>query len=138
MKISLMDRSLYYKGLMLLIRQDREIHHGERKRILNIGNRLGFNEKFCAERIAEILDNPYLVDEPPVFEAKEVALCFLKDGLVLAASDGQVHEAEVAWLTSVALQNRLGREWREDIAENPRIARDLPEHALELNKFEWD
>lgn len=138
MKISLMDRSLYYKGLLLLIRKDREIHDREKQIMLEIGSRLGFNAKFCAERIAEILENNCIVDEPPLFSSPDVALGFIRDGLSLSAADGKMHEAEISWLHSVAEQNGLGGLWMEELAKVSPAPDGLADDHLELNRFEWE
>jgi len=95
-RISLIDRSLYYKGLILLIRKDHEIHDQEKKMMMTIGEMLGFETKFCAGTIEEILDNQHIIDEPPIFSETNIALCFIRDGLRLSASDGQIHKDEMA------------------------------------------
>ena len=53
MRISLLDRSLYYKSLMILIRQDRQIHDEEKKMMLSIGKMLGFDPKFCTKTMED-------------------------------------------------------------------------------------
>ncbi|HOU57215.1 MAG TPA: hypothetical protein PLX58_10315, partial [Smithellaceae bacterium] len=88
MKISLLDRSLYYKGLMILIRQDREIHEKEKKLMMSIGKMLGFDRKFCAKTMEDILVNRYITDAPPRFSKAGVARSFLLDGLRLSSIDG--------------------------------------------------
>ncbi|MBA4418622.1 MAG: hypothetical protein C0392_12055 [Syntrophus sp. (in: bacteria)] len=67
-RVSLIDRSLYYKDLMLLIRKYREIHDEGKGMIMHIGEMLGFESKFCENTIKEVLDNNYIVDSPPHFE----------------------------------------------------------------------
>ena len=67
MRISLMERSLYFKGLMLLIRMDRKITADEEKIIKRIGEILGFDKKFCEDTISELLDNTHIIDAPPQF-----------------------------------------------------------------------
>ncbi len=56
-RVSLIDRSLYYKGLMLLIRKDREMHDEEKGMMMHIRGMLGFESKFCENAIEEVLDN---------------------------------------------------------------------------------
>ncbi len=139
MKISLIDRSLYYKGLMLLIRKDREIHDEERKMMMYVGETLGFEPSFCENAIREILDNKYIIDSPPLFTEPSVAVCFIKDGLRLSVSDQQIHKAEIAWLESVAEENgvralcagELERFGLKGFAESV-------ESSLELKNFEWE
>lgn len=138
MKISLMDRSLYYKGLLLLIRKDHEIHAREKQMTLAIGDKLGFDTKFCEEGIAEILENNCIVDQPPVFSSPEIARCFVRDGLSLSAADGEVHAEEVSWLRSVACKNGLADFWDEEQANVSPDPDGFAEHRLELNRFEWE
>lgn len=139
MKISLIDRSLYYKGLMLLIRKDRDIHEEEKKMMIRIGEMLGFETDFCKGVIEEIMDNKHVHDLPPLFSESTVASCFIKDGLKLSASDGQIHEKEIEWLRFVAERNGLGGVWPAE-----RKAFDLEPHMnclesdLELTHFEWE
>jgi len=138
MRISLIDRSLYYKGLMLLTRKDRIIDDREKKMMMDIGKMLGFDSKFCEERIKELLDNYYIVDTPPVFSTKDIALCFIRDGLKLSASDGQMQEEEMLWLKSVAELNGLGSLWSEEIGKVSPEAPGLSDDRLELRNFEYE
>ena len=69
MRISLIDRSLYLKGLMLLIRKEGEIRDEEKKMMLGVEETLGFDKRFCEDTIKEILHNKYVVDEPPCFQS---------------------------------------------------------------------
>ena len=138
MRISLIDRSLYYKGLMLLIRKDGKIHDEEKKMMMYIGKILGFESEFCENAIEEIMDNKHIIDSPPLFSEPRIALCFIRDGLSLAVSDGQVHKAELAWLESVAESNGLSALWpREfEIFYLMHFTESL-KNSLELKRFEW-
>ena len=137
--ISLIDRSRYYKGLMLLIRKDHEIHAKERNMMMHIGNMLGFESQFCKNAIEEILDNKNIVDSPPHFTEPRIALSFIKDGLKLSAFDGSIHEAELDWLESVALINEISDLW---IAEFDLFSLTTcvkgQEYNLELKYFKWE
>jgi hypothetical protein len=139
MRISLMDRSLYLKGLMLLIRKDREIRDEEKDMILRIGAILGFEKKFCECTISEILDNRYVVDEPPQFSRPEVARSFVKDGMRVALADGELHEWELGWLKTVAQANGVA----DDALYDPIcIAWDRAERgtedSIDAEGFEWE
>jgi hypothetical protein len=107
MKISIMDASNYFRGLLLLIRKDHLITGTETELLKRIGKTLGFEKEFCETAIHEILDNPHVTDEPPEFSTKELALKFLKDGLALALSDAEIHPFEEQWLRSTAERNGL-------------------------------
>ena len=138
MRISLLDRSLYYRGLMILIRKDRQIHDEEKKMMLSIGEMLGFDQKFCTKTMEELLDNNHIVDAPPLFSETDIALCFIRDGLRLSASDGQIHEAEIKWLESVAESNGLSNLWIAELEKLSRASHGHPDHRLELRNFEWE
>ncbi len=115
MKISLLDRSLYYKGLMLLCRKDGIIHDKEKDLLMYIGEKLGFDRRFCEDTLNEILDNKYIFDAPPHFSETCIAKCFIRDGLRLSLVDGQMHELELAWLKAVAEKNSLDGTWYGDV-----------------------
>jgi len=106
--MTLKDRSLYFKGLLLLIRKDRQTVQAEVDLMMRVCGILGFEKKFCAEAIADILKNPYIVDEPSHFSREEVAACFIRDGLSLAFADKELHAKEEQWLRATADLNGLG------------------------------
>jgi len=138
-RISLIDRSLYYKGLILLIRKDHEIHDQEKKMMMTIGEMLGFETKFCAGTIEEILDNQHIIDEPPIFSETNIALCFIRAGLRLSASDGQIHKDEMAWLEAVAESNGLSHLWAGELEKfNLGHRIENAENGLELRNFIWE
>lgn len=139
MRISLIDRSLYYKSLMLLIRKDHEIHDEEKKMMMHIGEMLGFDLKFCANTIAAIMENCNIIDSPPHFSETKIALHFIRDGLRLSAADGQIHDTELAWLQSVAESNGLSNIWAGEVEkfQSTRGA-GISENSWELSNFEWE
>lgn len=138
MKISLLDRSLYYKGLLLLIRQDRRIHDEEKKMMMGIGKLLGFDSKFCSKTIEHILSNNHISEAPPVFSNPDIALCFIRDGLSVSASDGKIHQAEIQWLKAVAQENGLGHLQIGKMERSFEKAKNLSPDHLDLVKFEWE
>jgi hypothetical protein len=139
MRISLIDRSLYYKGLMLLIRKDGKIHEEERNMMMHIGKMLGFESGFCENTIEELTDNKHIIDSPPLFSEPRIALCFIRDGLRLSACDGQIHTAELAWLESVAERNGVSSLWVGEFEEFSLSHRaESLENSLELKHFECE
>jgi hypothetical protein len=139
MRISLIDRSLYFKGLMLLIRKDRKIHDEERNMMMYIGKVFGFESGFCENTIEELMDNKHIIDFPPLFSEPLIALCFIRDGLRLSASDGQIHKAELAWLESVAESNGVSALWAGEFEEfSLSCCAESLENSLELKRFEWE
>jgi hypothetical protein len=138
-RISLIDRSLYYKGLMLLIRKDGKIQDDEISMIKYIGKILGFEAGFCEDTINELMDNKHIIDSPPLFSEPHIALCFIKDGLNLSTCDGQIHKTELAWLESVADSNGLSclRDGKlEEFSFSSRT--ESLEDSLELRHFECE
>ena len=138
MKISLLDRSLYFTGLLLLIRKDRAVGETERALMMRVGRLFSYEERFCREAIDEILTNRHVVDEPPLFSEPEIARCFLQDGLKLALVDGQIHDREWQWLKAVAVRNRLDRS-RGDAPPQAsgQTVVDLS-GTLEAERFVWE
>ena len=139
MKITLMDRSLYFKGLMLLIRKDRAVGEGERVMMMRIGRLFSFERGFCQRVINEILANQHVIDEPPLFSEPAIARCFLQDGLKLALVDGQIHDKEWQWLKAVAAKNHLDQSGCAALlqATSRQAGVDLGD-ALEAERFVWE
>jgi hypothetical protein len=111
MKISLMDAGEYFRGLLLLSRKDHKITEAETELMKRIGKTLGFERKFCDNAIREILENEYILDTPPEFSTRELAMRFIKDGLTLAFSDKEVPSFEDEWLRATAEKNGLDMKW---------------------------
>ena len=139
MKISLTDRSLYLKGLMLLIRKDREIRDEEKNIVMSIGKILGFDAKFCEDTIKDVLTNKYIVDEPPRFSKTRIAKCFIRDGLRVSRVDEQMHETELGWLGAVAKENGLSEAWYKASVEaaSGKARIDL-KNGLEVSRLEYE
>jgi hypothetical protein len=137
MKISIKDASNYFKGLLLLIRKDSKITEPEIKFMKQIGKALGFEKEFCDGAINEILDNECIVDNPPSFSNKEIAVKFIKDGLNLALSDSEIHASEEEWLKSITEKNDLDFEWfikeKENIISNKNSSNPLEVEGLVID-----
>ncbi|HOW56426.1 MAG TPA: hypothetical protein PKZ12_00375 [Smithellaceae bacterium] len=137
MNIAVLDASLYFKGLLLLIRKDHKISNMEAQLMKRIGKSLGFEKAFCNRAIREIMDNKFIEDVPPRFSSAILAMKFIKDGLSFSLTDNVVHPREEEWLLSVALTNGLSRDWflaEKDVAEKRR---ELPEQ-MEVDDLEID
>lgn len=111
MKISVIDASNYFKGLLLLIGKDRKITDPEIALLQRIGKAFGFEKVFCDNAIRDILENKFILDVPPEFSRTELAKKFIKDGLTLAASDNAIDPSEEEWLLSIAEKNGLDSQW---------------------------
>lgn len=111
MNIPIVDASNYFKGLLVLVKQDRKVTDSEVALIKRIGKALGFEQEFCEHAIAGVLENENIRDQPPKFSTKELAAKFVQDGFVLAFSDMELHPSEVEWLRLTAELNGLHMQW---------------------------
>ena len=135
---SLLDRSLYFKGLLILIRQDRAIREAEKKLMLRIGAIMGFEKKFCRNNINEIMNNKNIDDSAPVFSRSEIASFFIHDGLLISAADKDIHENELAWLKKVAATNGIEQSYVDDYLKKcaTQTTGDL-EKNLKVKEIVW-
>lgn len=131
------DRSNYFKGLLLLIGKDFVISKEERSLLKSIGKTLGFENKFIENSIINLLENQYIVDEPPEFSNKEIAKIFIRDGIKLAISDKELHPFELEWLKDAVKVNDLKPQWFSSQLES--IVKSSPlenlDSSLELNNL---
>jgi len=127
--ITAREGSEYFRGLLLLIGKDRKISEPEIILMKRIGEALGFEKEFCNNAIHEILENKHVSIEPPKFSTNDLAKKFIKDGLMLADSDSEIHAFEENWLKATAEKNCIDVEWflrEKEIAAGRR--RDLDDH----------
>lgn len=115
---SSLDRSYYFKGMLLLVRKDEKISVEERKMLMKIGKILRFNQRFCEQTINDLLQNEHITDLPLQFSTKEWAEIFLKDGIKIAYSDYQLHVEEYNWLQQIARINKISDQWLSDQFSN--------------------
>ncbi len=134
MNIPILDASNYFRGLLLLIRKDRKITQPEIDLMRRVGKVLGFEQRFCDNAIEEILENKFIVDEPPSFSSKGLAVSFVKDGLSLALADGEFHPNEEHWLRSAAEKNGLTADFFSQVLESVRQLKGIP-LQLEVEQF---
>ncbi len=111
MNMTLQDRSLYFKGLLLLTRKDNIIANEEKALLLRLGELLQFNREFCENTIRDILKNPYMDEEPPLFSNREFAEMFLLDGIKMAFADNNLHKKEYGWMQEIAEKNNVSADW---------------------------
>jgi len=111
MKLTMLDRSTYFKGLLLLIKKDNVVTEGEKELMIKIGQTLGFEKTFIESSIKDLMENQYITDDVPVFSDKAIAESFILDGLKVAFSDDEFSAEELELLTSIAEQNGIDRDW---------------------------
>jgi len=117
-KITLTDRSSYFKGLLLLVCNDGKIHEKERVIMLRVGKLLDFEQRFCEKTIAEALQNNLIRAELPKFSNPEVARRFVRDGVRLSLADGHFHAKENDFLKRVAKHHGLEDIWYEQTIQS--------------------
>ncbi len=103
MKIPVMVRSHYYRGLLVVVKRDRFIDPRERELMIQIGKMLDFDRRFCEGAIDELLSNPHITRTPLIFTDEHIKECFFRDALRVALVDGNFHPAELSWLRRMAI-----------------------------------
>ena len=63
MKITVIEGSNYFRGLLLLISKDRKLTEPEIILMKRIGKALGFEKDFCNDAIHEILENKFVLND---------------------------------------------------------------------------
>jgi hypothetical protein len=115
MTLSLLDRSNYYKGLLVLMRRDRIIDAREREIMLQLGEIFDFDRRFCEAAIEDLLVNAHITREPIIFSDEHVKECFFRDALRLALVDNCLHPMEMRWLRALARANNQSEQWLDAI-----------------------
>ncbi len=106
-----LDKSNYFRALLILIGKDNIISENERKRILEIGKKLGFEKKFCEEAVNDFLYNRFIDLSPPKFSNQEITELFIKDAINLAFSDNELYVGELEWIKAIAKANDIDMAW---------------------------
>jgi DnaJ-domain-containing protein 1 len=125
-EFSLIDKSNYLKGLLIIARKDNQLAESEKSILKRISEKLGFASDFYEETIKNLLFNVHISDDPILFSNKKIAESFVSDGLKLAFSDNRVHAAEMDWLKATAEVNSLDDKWFEKELENVREDSNRP------------
>jgi hypothetical protein len=114
MILSLLNKSNYYKGLLVLLRRDRIVDVSEKELMLEMGKILDFDRRFCESTIDDLLSNAHINREPVIFSDERIMNCFFHDALRLALVDGYLHPMELSWLRTVAQANGRSNQWLDD------------------------
>jgi len=118
LKFTLLDKSNYLKGLLIIARKDNQLAESEKDILRRIAEKLGFASDFYEETIKNLLVNEHINDEPIKFSNKKIASSFISDGIKLAFSDKIIYDAEISWLKATAVENSLDEEWFNKEFEN--------------------
>lgn len=136
MEISYNDKGNYFRGLLILIGKDNIINQRERNSILEIGEKLGLENKFCNDAVENFLGNKYIDESPPLFSSFTTAQKFLDDAIVLSLVDDDVHTEELEWLQTVAEKNNISKEWLDKRLKSSLLnysKGDIPKIKSEVN-----
>jgi len=114
MKIPVIDKSNYLKGLLITARKDKKLAESEKKIIREIAERLGFSSDFYEETLQNLLRNKYLIEDPIRFSDIIIAESFITDALKLAFSDNKTPTIEIDWLKKTAVENGITLNWFEE------------------------
>lgn len=138
MNLSILNRSNYYKGLLVLARRDRIIDVRERILLLQVGKILDFDRRFCEATIEDLLSNTHITREPVIFLDEHIRKCFFHDALHLALVDGYLHPMELRWLLSVARANNQSDQWLDSIIQESKKKdgmQDLASISFEIQRY---
>lgn len=105
------EKSEYFRGLLVVMAADGDVHDLEKKTIRRAIQPFGFSDDYIEECMADILKNTHVSHAAPVFRSRQHALSFLCDALSIAFADGEIHMAEQSWLTAAAEANGIAAEW---------------------------
>lgn len=129
MNMSQLEKSNYFRGLLVLVGKDRIVDPTERALMIAVGQTLDFDPRFCEAAIDDLLRNRYLTDEPILFSMRQAAECFLRDAIRVAIVDSALHPQELKWLRIIARTNGLPMKWLDaEIArlQELKAANSLP------------
>jgi hypothetical protein len=136
MRLSQVEKSHYYKGLLVLLRRDRIVHAREKDLMLQIGEILGFDKRFCESTIDELLSNTNITRDPVFFSDEIIKECFFRDALRLALVDGNFHPSELRWLRKVAHFNGLTDRWLDALILEVQENNPAPDKApFEIQQY---
>jgi hypothetical protein len=137
MALSLVERSNYYRGLLVLSGKDRIIDPRERELMLKIGKMLDFEKRFCEAAIDDLLVNTHIMKEPVLFSNPSIAECFFRDAVQLALIDGDLNPQELRWLRRVAQANGRTDQWLDTIIRDYQAKKEPLDQpvALEIQHY---
>ncbi|MFZ0453256.1 MAG: hypothetical protein WAM24_05845 [Ignavibacteriaceae bacterium] len=136
MIINPIDKSNYFKGLLVLVGKDKEINQNESDLIKKIGNILGFNHDFVDKAIKNFFKNKYIIEDPPLFSNYDFAEIFIKDGIRIALINKVINIDQIKWLETAAMKNNLSKQWLfielESLLDNNNSALEI---YFEIQKY---
>jgi hypothetical protein len=111
MTINPLDRSNYFKGLLVLVGYEKNITENKKEMLKKVADILGFNHHFVDKAIEDFFENEFIIEEPPLFSNFYFAETFIKDGIKISLSDKILKLDQIEWLSAIASKNNLSRQW---------------------------
>ncbi|MFA6978722.1 MAG: hypothetical protein WC209_05295 [Ignavibacteriaceae bacterium] len=108
---TILDKSNYLKGLLIVAKMNNKIDEGEKDIIANVSSRFGFSQDFLTEAMQTILANDFVSNAPIQFSKPVVAREFIQECLQLVNSKDDPAPRELLWLSEVAKINELDNDW---------------------------
>lgn len=136
MHIDQIDRSNYFKGLLILIGTNRKITENERIVITNVAKILGFGHNFVDTAMDELFGNQYIIAEPPKFTNHLLAEIFIRDGMRVAFANKVLHLYELQWLARFAINNNFSKQWFfVELEQYLEKTNQTQENSFEIQKY---
>jgi tellurite resistance protein len=101
----LQDVGLHLRGLVQVMVLDRVLDATQSERVRAFAARHGFDAAYVDAAIESALDNEHFPRMPPRFNRRETAEEFLREAVVVALCDGELHAREREWLIEAARHN---------------------------------
>jgi hypothetical protein len=136
MNIDQIDRSNYFKGLLILIGTSRKITETERIIISDVAEILGFGHNFVDTAMDELFGNQYIIAEPPRFSNHILAEIFIRDGMRIAFANKVLHLYELQWLARFAVNNNFSKQWFFiELEQYLDKSNQTQENSFEIQKY---
>ncbi len=132
MRLSELDRSNYFRAMLLLSGKDRKISKSEQNFIYALGEKLGFEKSFTNSAVNSFFSNKYIPNDPPRFSNREIAKSFIRDGIKLIIDDPKINQEEVDWITNVAKVNGINENWIFDLIEETKHSQNYEASPITL------
>ncbi len=132
MRLSELDRSNYFRAMLLLSGKDKKISKAEQNFIDTLGAKLGFEKSFTKSAVNTFFSNKHIPNEPPKFSNREIAKSFIRDGIKLIIEDPKINQDEVDWISNVARVNGINENWIFELIEKERLSQVYEDAPVKL------
>ena len=132
MRLSELDRSNYFRAMLLLSGKDRKISKAEQNFINTLGEKLGFEKSFTKSAVNSFFSNKHIPNDPPRFSNREIAKSFIRDGIKLIIEDPKINQDEVDWISNVAKVNGISENWIFDLIEKSKQVQSFETSPITL------